>query len=33
MDLFSVATTAPEVFARIAAGTEVMAESKWFETR
>jgi uncharacterized protein (TIGR00730 family) len=33
MDLFSVATTVPEVFARIAAGPGTPVESKWFETR
>jgi uncharacterized protein (TIGR00730 family) len=33
MSLFSVAATVPDIFVKIAAGAQVEAESKWFETR
>jgi uncharacterized protein (TIGR00730 family) len=33
MSLFSVASTVPDIFVKIAAGAQVEAESKWFETR
>ena len=33
MELFRVATTVPEIFAKIEEASGVRAESKWFETR